>query len=342
MGLLVSGICLLPIVVTLMLDIPPNWLGLSPMDGLDNHPIGSVNGCAVNERDNLSKSSLKRGFSARFSRHNFFTSTLLKKNDNKMFRHSSASNMNNVNTMEEFETKNYSNENQKKAGRILNKFLQQVSALSINQRKHPRTSSDGESEEGTGSVPQSVSQSSHLDCDVNMTTPSKGSTGRKCSTLPARLDYTPSVIGLRNHGNTCFINAILQCLNHTDLLAEYFVTNQYQTDLKRKNRLGVRKFGGTKGEITEQLAGLLKALWSSQYEPEMTYKLKSVIDKYGTQYRGAAQHDAQEFLLWLLDKVHEDLNTATKRKYKKVKVSCAVTDVSIVVVSIVPSNICHS
>jgi len=96
------------------------------------------------------------------------------------------------------------------------------------------------------------------------------------------------------------------------------VTDKYQTDLNRRSRLNARKFG-TKGEITEQLAGLLKALWSSQYEPEMTFKLKSIIDKYGIQYRGAAQHDAQEFLLWLLDKVHEDLNTATKKKYKKVK-----------------------
>jgi len=90
-------------------------------------------------------------------------------------------------------------------------------------------------------------------------------------------------------------------------------------DLNRRGRLNSRKFG-TKGEVTEQLAHLLKALWSSQYEPEMTFKFKTVVDKYGQQYRGAAQHDAQEFLLWLLDKVHEDLNTATKKKYKKVKV----------------------
>jgi hypothetical protein len=31
------------------------------------------------------------------------------------------------------------------------------------------------------------------------------------------------------------------------------------------------------------------------------------------QYRGNSQHDAQEFLLWLLDRVHEDLNHAVKQ-----------------------------
>ena len=28
---------------------------------------------------------------------------------------------------------------------------------------------------------------------------------------------------------------------------------------------------------------------------------------------GGSQHDAQEFLLWLLDRVHEDLNMASRR-----------------------------
>lgn len=40
------------------------------------------------------------------------------------------------------------------------------------------------------------------------------------------------------------------------------------------------------------------------------------MEKHASQYKGGSQHDAQEFLLWLLDQVHEDLNTATKRKYK--------------------------
>ena len=65
---------------------------------------------------------------------------------------------------------------------------------------------------------------------------------------------------------------------------------------------------------------MLKSLWSSQYNSQISSDFKSIVGKYGVQYRGYSQHDAQEFLLWLLDKVHEDLNRATKRKYKANKV----------------------
>ncbi|XP_028454572.1 ubiquitin carboxyl-terminal hydrolase 31 [Perca flavescens] len=37
--------------------------------------------------------------------------------------------------------------------------------------------------------------------------------------------------------------------------------------------------------------------------------LRILCQKNATQFKGNAQHDAQEFLLWLLDRVHEDLNT---------------------------------
>lgn len=135
----------------------------------------------------------------------------------------------------------------------------------------------------------------------------------------------PGVVGIRNHGNTCFINAILQCLSYTDILAEYFVLDQYKSDLRRKRRITTtltssfskRPNGAGKGEVTEQLALLLKSLWSLQYDPEISIRFKSLVDKHASQYKGGSQHDAQEFLLWLLDQVHEDLNTATRRRYKK-------------------------
>lgn len=35
---------------------------------------------------------------------------------------------------------------------------------------------------------------------------------------------------------------------------------------------------------------------------------QGAVAKYASQFRGNSQHDALEFLLWLLDRVHEDAN----------------------------------
>ncbi|XP_066530325.1 ubiquitin carboxyl-terminal hydrolase 31 isoform X2 [Hoplias malabaricus] len=129
-------------------------------------------------------------------------------------------------------------------------------------------------------------------------------------------DKTPGVSGLKNHGNTCFMNAILQCLSNTDLFAEYLALEQFKgdgtTEEDKPKTNGVhlqRKTSSNRGEVTEQLAGLVRALWTFEYTPQHSRDFKNAVSKRAMQYRGNAQHDAQEFLLWLLDRVHEDLNT---------------------------------
>lgn len=40
------------------------------------------------------------------------------------------------------------------------------------------------------------------------------------------------MFGLKNYGNICFMNLIIQCFVYIDLLVEYFVMDQYKEDLK--------------------------------------------------------------------------------------------------------------
>lgn len=143
------------------------------------------------------------------------------------------------------------------------------------------------------------------------------------ATRPDALKVVPAVAGLRNEGNTCFMNAVLQCLSNTDAFAEYLVSGRYRDDLPKKG--GGRTTSGSGGRVTEQLAQVIGALWLRRADADVSARFKSVVEKHASQYQGSEQHDAQEFLMWLLDKVHEDLDAGDdggpgKRSLKRPKV----------------------
>jgi len=121
---------------------------------------------------------------------------------------------------------------------------------------------------------------------------------------------TPSgVVGLRNLGNTCFMNSSIQCLSNTIPLTDYFLGYEYRQEINRDN------FLGTGGKLVIAWAELMKAMWLSNGTVVEPLTFKNSMATFAPQFSGCQQHDAQELISFLLDGIHEDLNRVQKKPY---------------------------
>ncbi|XP_042906774.1 ubiquitin carboxyl-terminal hydrolase 11 isoform X3 [Parasteatoda tepidariorum] len=121
----------------------------------------------------------------------------------------------------------------------------------------------------------------------------------------------PGVCGLRNLGNTCFMNAGLQCLLNNKTFKTYF------------GEANIDNF--SEGTLSLKFAETMKKAWSGNYSSIHLGEFKDCFGSMYNQFRNFRQHDCQEFLALLLDTMHEELNTATKCKVKK-KIDIAPTN----------------
>jgi ubiquitin carboxyl-terminal hydrolase 4/11 len=80
--------------------------------------------------------------------------------------------------------------------------------------------------------------------------------------------------GLRNLGNTCFMNSGVQCLSNTPELCEYILNDTYKADINIDNPLG------TKGELVSKFAHLLKRLWYQDKSSHPPFSFKRAIGKF--------------------------------------------------------------
>ncbi|XP_037818431.1 ubiquitin carboxyl-terminal hydrolase Usp2 isoform X1 [Lucilia sericata] len=120
-------------------------------------------------------------------------------------------------------------------------------------------------------------------------------------------EETEGLCGLRNIGNTCFMNSVIQCLSHTNELTKF-----------------LRNYNATKSptskdqQILYEFSKLIKEMWTNNVNSVTPMELKRSFSAKHRMYSDYNQQDAQEFLRFFLDSLHGALNSGTKGEHLKI------------------------
>eukprot|EP01006_Ploeotia_vitrea_P050083 TRINITY_DN67408_c1_g1_i2.p1 TRINITY_DN67408_c1_g1~~TRINITY_DN67408_c1_g1_i2.p1 ORF type:complete len:758 (-),score=58.14 TRINITY_DN67408_c1_g1_i2:1130-3403(-) len=122
--------------------------------------------------------------------------------------------------------------------------------------------------------------------------------------------------GIKNSGNTCFMNAALQCLLHIKDFKEFFLTKFKPTD-------------GKAPPLATSFADLMQQMWQpgSSKKPLSATALKSAFAKEFPNFAANIQQDGHEFLVLVLDLLHSQLkNTNTNQVFGPQESNGVTTD----------------
>lgn len=115
------------------------------------------------------------------------------------------------------------------------------------------------------------------------------------------------VTGLQNLGNTCFMNSVLQCLSNTKPLLLLCHDENLSSLLNRSNTSAMR------GNLMNEYASLIRNMWSGERTVVSPSAFKATVGRFAQRFLGYAQQDSQEFLRYLLQGLHEDMNRVQQK-----------------------------
>ncbi|PIS50747.1 hypothetical protein CJI97_004277 [Candidozyma auris] len=112
-----------------------------------------------------------------------------------------------------------------------------------------------------------------------------------------------SICGLKNLGSSCYINSTIQVLFSVSRIVTLFSKRSSNTTLAKAMSLAK---GSTK--LTEAIVGLLSTFQSSGGSVISPTRFMRIVSSLKPDFNiPFEQQDAQEFLLFIIDKVHEEL-----------------------------------
>ena len=117
--------------------------------------------------------------------------------------------------------------------------------------------------------------------------------------------------GLKNFRNSCYINAVLQCLIHTNQIARYFLRkndnfNQFHTPISFLFNLLIKNFYFPKNEAINNKNNNLT---------ENLSRLCRVVNIMNPNFSPWSPNDAKDFLIFFIGKLHEELNVKMDKPF---------------------------
>jgi hypothetical protein len=119
------------------------------------------------------------------------------------------------------------------------------------------------------------------------------------------------LVGLANLGNSCYLNASIQCLAHTFPLVSYLISSRYQGDINTTS------VDSTRGKFVTEFSSLVKEMWLKPYPSPVLQPIpfRRLLGRLNSDYSTFQQQDAHDVLVYLLDRLHEDVNKVMKKPY---------------------------